>query len=378
MSKDVNLKEFIDEIILEVEKEIEEETTTGDAAGYNIPGAFSAGRKKDKKKQKSTATQAGYEVVNEDYSKQFLDLIDSKKDITKKVDSFDKILNSLPKQKSGGISDEDRKSKKYIDAKKQYNVWFKKLQTVNKDITKNHKKEYGEYRSKNRYKTSESVNESAKIDKEKNDLLKKVKPLVDKKKKLYSNTDIESPMTADEKKLNKDIASIYSKINQLVKQKHNSKSIAESVKLGDIVHVRPEKRKTTSIGKVIKIGKKDSRGNTSITFKQKNGEEWNTDDKQIRKINGKVVEACNTPKKKNRWLELKNDETMHTNKKLAKGMMNLRNQLSEVEKFLGWYNKLKNVNETEASTYWKRTNTNIRKIKERIVNIARNLQELEK
>ena len=45
-----------------------------------------------------------------------------------------------------------------------------------------------------------------KIDKEKNDLLKKVDVLIAKKKKLYSNMDITSAKSAEEKKLDKDIS----------------------------------------------------------------------------------------------------------------------------------------------------------------------------
>lgn len=40
-----------------------------------------------------------------------------------------------------------------------------------------------------------------------------------KKKKLYSNMDIESPMSNDEKQLDKEIADIFSKINQIVLRK---------------------------------------------------------------------------------------------------------------------------------------------------------------
>lgn len=72
----------------------------------------------------------------------------------------------------------------------------------------------------------EPVNESTNpsdiikdLDKAKNDLLKKVDVLISKKKKLYSNVDIESPMSADEKKLDKDIADLFSQINTLVLQK---------------------------------------------------------------------------------------------------------------------------------------------------------------
>ncbi len=61
------------------------------------------------------------------------------------------------------------------------------------------------------------------LDKAKNDLLKKVDTLIAKKKKLYSDVDIETPMTADEKKLDKDIADLFSDINKLVLQKRSLK-----------------------------------------------------------------------------------------------------------------------------------------------------------
>jgi len=80
----------------------------------------------------------------------------------------------------------------------------------------------------------------------------------------------------------------------------------------------------------------------------------------------------------NRWLELKNDETMHPHKKMAHGLKELKYQLAETEKFFKWYNKIKNINELESSNYWKRTQNHIYKIKERLVNIARTIQEIEK
>jgi hypothetical protein len=101
-------------------------------------------------------------------------------------------------------------------------------------------------------------------------------------------------------------------------------------------------------------------------FDQQDFEKWKKDGTI-------VVENIN----ENRWLDLKNDESMHPHKKLAVGLKELRNQLTEVEKFLGWYNKLKNINELDTDNYWKRTNSNIYKIKERIINIARTLKEIE-
>jgi hypothetical protein len=61
------------------------------------------------------------------------------------------------------------------------------------------------------------------LDTVKNDLIKKVDVLIAKKKKLYSNVDIESPMSSDEKKLDKDIQSIFSQIQQLIQQKRSLK-----------------------------------------------------------------------------------------------------------------------------------------------------------
>lgn len=57
------------------------------------------------------------------------------------------------------------------------------------------------------------------LDIKKKELLNKVSGLVSKKKKLYSNIDIESPMSDDEKKLDKEIANIYSEINQIIREK---------------------------------------------------------------------------------------------------------------------------------------------------------------
>ena len=80
----------------------------------------------------------------------------------------------------------------------------------------------------------------------------------------------------------------------------------------------------------------------------------------------------------NRWLELKNDETMHPHKKMAMGLKELKYQLAETEKFFKWYNKIKTMNELDSQNYWKRTNNHIYKIKERLINIAKTLQEIEK
>jgi hypothetical protein len=92
---------------------------------------------------------------------------------------------------------------------------------------------------------------------------------------------------------------------------------------------------------------------------------------------GKVNES-KTKSPVNRWLELKNDETMHPHKKMAMGLKELKYQLAETQKFFNWYNKIKTMNELDSSDYWKRTNKHIYKIKERLINIVKTIQEIEK
>ena len=59
------------------------------------------------------------------------------------------------------------------------------------------------------------------INNERKELRKKVSSLVELKNKLFSNMNIESPMCKEEKNLTKEIASIYSKMNALVREKRN-------------------------------------------------------------------------------------------------------------------------------------------------------------
>ena len=57
------LKEFIDEIIQEIEHDLDEATTSGAAGAYSTPNAFSDGGSKDKKLKKKIATQLGMKLV---------------------------------------------------------------------------------------------------------------------------------------------------------------------------------------------------------------------------------------------------------------------------------------------------------------------------
>lgn len=123
---------------------------------------------------------------------------------------------------------------------------------------------------------------------------------------------------------------------------------------------------------------------TPFAFSGKRKQDKEKEDSNI-KVTGytkvKDIDEVNEGKLKrpvNRWLELKNDETMHANKKLAVGLKELKYQLSEVEKFFRWYNQIKTMNELSSDGFWKRTHGHIYKIKERLINIAKTIQEIEK
>jgi len=59
------------------------------------------------------------------------------------------------------------------------------------------------------------------LENKKQQLLKDVNILSLLKKQLYSNMNIESPMSVEEKELNKKISYLFSEINIIVKQKRN-------------------------------------------------------------------------------------------------------------------------------------------------------------
>ena len=254
------LNELIDELIQEVEQELDEATTTASVDGYNTPFAFGAGRKKDKKKEKETATQAGYTIaeglVSPKNGHEFFQL--TKDTPIRYIKSQSNPLGAtgvLWKNHDG-----------YIDGKKgAYLIdYFGALFYV--DLKKK--------------------------------FASKAYPMKDQDKLSFKSNFInvdKAPQMSDWKKYLKE------DINEA---------------------------------------------------------------KQKRPVN--------------RWLELKNDETMHPHKKMAMGLKELKYQLREVEKFFSWYNKIKTMNELDSQNYWKRTNNHIYKIKERLINIAKTIKEIEK
>ena len=77
----------------------------------------------------------------------------------------------------------------------------------------------------------------------------------------------------------------------------------------------------------------------------------------------------------NRWLELKREDSS-PKAKVGKGVSNIQKQLSEMEKFVNWYSKIKTENGLKKEDYWKRTNASLYKIKERLMRITEKLRNL--
>ena len=79
--------------------------------------------------------------------------------------------------------------------------------------------------------------------------------------------------------------------------------------------------------------------------------------------------------KENRWLELKKEDSSATSK-IGKGISNINKQLAEMERFLSWYGKLKAENGVSNEHFWKRTNSNIYKIKERLIKLEQHIRKI--
>lgn len=77
----------------------------------------------------------------------------------------------------------------------------------------------------------------------------------------------------------------------------------------------------------------------------------------------------------NRWLELKREDAS-PQKKIAVGLRSVKSQLSEIEKFVNWYSRLKTENNLDRTGYYKRTYSNLNAIKERLNKIAEKIHSM--
>ena len=114
--------------------------------------------------------------------------------------------------------------------------------------------------------------------------------------------------------------------------------------------------------------------NTPNAFKDTDGtdEDDEVDDDVVKKL------TKSTGYKKvdeNRWLELKKDESS-PKQKIGRGISQVNKQLSEIETFLRWYGKIKKEGDLNSDQYWKRTQKNLFRIKERLNSIVTSISKL--
>ena len=77
----------------------------------------------------------------------------------------------------------------------------------------------------------------------------------------------------------------------------------------------------------------------------------------------------------NRWLDLKNEEST-AQAKIGRGISNINKQLKEMERFLNWYGKIKNESGVSNKSYWKRTNSHIYSIQERLLKLDQKIRQI--
>lgn len=113
---------------------------------------------------------------------------------------------------------------------------------------------------------------------------------------------------------------------------------------------------------------------TPYAFKDTDGndEDEEADDKYVNHI----LRATGYEKvNENRWLELKRDESS-PKQKIGRGISQVNKQLSEIETFLRWYGKIKKEGDLNSDQYWKRTQKNLFRIRERLNNIVTQISKL--
>jgi hypothetical protein len=114
--------------------------------------------------------------------------------------------------------------------------------------------------------------------------------------------------------------------------------------------------------------------NTPNAFKKTDGTDSDetTDDSFVDRINQSTgYKRVN----ENRYHQLRKEDST-PNQKIGLGLRNVRKQLSEIEKFIEWYSKIKTESGLEKAGYWKRTHRNLNGIKERLNKITEKIHSL--
>ena len=99
-------------------------------------------------------------------------------------------------------------------------------------------------------------------------------------------------------------------------------------------------------------------------------------DEELGTLSGmEIAESGLNKISENRWLALKQEDAT-PQKKIAVGLRSVKSQLSEIEKFVNWYSRLKTENNLDRTGYYKRTYGNLNAIKERLNKIAEKIHSM--
>jgi hypothetical protein len=114
--------------------------------------------------------------------------------------------------------------------------------------------------------------------------------------------------------------------------------------------------------------------NTPNAFKKTDGKDVDDepDSSHVKRIN---TGTGYTQVNENRYHQLRKSEGT-PNQKIGVGIRELRQQLSEMEKFVTWYGKIKNESGLDSADYWKRTQRHLTKIRERIDKLSSKIRDL--
>ena len=116
--------------------------------------------------------------------------------------------------------------------------------------------------------------------------------------------------------------------------------------------------------------------NTPAAFKKTDGtdDESENDDEYIDRLNQSTGYKRVT---ENRYHELRKSEGT-PNQKIGVGIREMRKQLSEIDKFVEWYSKIKTESNLESQDYWKRTQRHLNVMREKLDIISKKIYELSK
>lgn len=153
-----------------------------------------------------------------------------------------------------------------------------------------------------------------------------------------------------------DTPAAFSKPGQTAKKNNRLAKISG----GTVVDTLEEGEKEYALGGVSTTNEK--------TFKQKPTAAKDID-------GGKIADISGMDLMENRWLAIKKEDGS-PKAKISRGISSIHNQLSEVEKFVNWYSKLKTENGLKKEDYYKRTNKSLYKIKERLINLSEKIRTL--